>query len=120
MNNTVSRYQDLKIWQKGFEITNLTYDLIDEFPKEERFALADQMRRSAVSIPSNIAEGYVRASQKELLHFLYISFGSAAELETQVLIAESRKYGDPKKIERLKELISEEMKMLNGFIRSKK
>jgi four helix bundle protein len=79
-------YQDLVVWQKGIELSIETIQLIKRLPKEEMFALAQQMRRAAVSIPSNIAEGQERSSPKEFSHFLHIARGSKAELETQYII----------------------------------
>ena len=85
-------------------------------PKEETFALSDQMRRAAVSIPSNIAEGYNRNSDKELLQFLYISRGSTAELETQIIIAINLQYFSNSDAEKAMNLCNEVRKMLNSFI----
>lgn len=82
----ITSYKDLIIWQKAMEATCLLYNVAKKLPKEETFALGSQMRRAAVSIPSNIAEGYGRQSNKEHLHFLTISRGSIYELETQLLL----------------------------------
>lgn len=82
-------HKDLKVWQKAMQLVTLLYNCTKSFPKEEIFGLVSQMRRSAVSIPSNIAEGYGRMSNKELVHFLYISLGSASELEIQLIIAKN-------------------------------
>ena len=82
----MSSYKDLVVWQKAMELTAEIYRLVKKLPKEEVYALSDQMRRSVVSIPSNIAEGQDRNSDKEFTRFLFIARGSRAELETQVLI----------------------------------
>ena len=82
----ITSYKDLIIWQKAMEATCLLYNVAKKLPKEETFALGSQMRRAAVSIPSNIAEGYGRQSNKEHLRFLTISRGSIYELETQLLL----------------------------------
>ncbi len=81
------KYQDLKLWQKGIDLVVSVYEATAEFPKEEKYGLISQMRRSAVSIPSNIAEGAGRNSDKEFCHFLSIANGSCYELETQILVA---------------------------------
>jgi four helix bundle protein len=80
-------FRELQVWQEGMKITAFTYFATKQFPKEEIFGLTSQMRRAAVSIPSNISEGCGRGTDLQLIHFLDISLGSACELETQVLIA---------------------------------
>jgi four helix bundle protein len=90
----IKNFQDLRIWQKGIEVVKDTYILTKKFPKEELYALTSQMRRSAVSIPSNIAEGFRRYHNKEYKQFLYIALGSCAELETQIIIAQELNYID--------------------------
>lgn len=82
-----SDFKDLRIWNQSMDIITDVYKLIKKLPPEERHALADQIRRCAVSIPSNIAEGQARNSKKEFIHFLSISRGSIAELQTQLLIS---------------------------------
>ncbi len=84
MNTT---YKDLIVWQKAIKVVVAVYDLTDKFPKEEIFGLTSQMRRAAVSIPSNIAEGKMRGGDIEFKRFLSIAFASAAELETQIIIS---------------------------------
>ena len=79
-----STYKDLIVWQKSMRVAKGIYALVKKLPKEETYALSDQMRRAAVSIPSNIAEGYGRISHKEYAHFLSIAKGSASELTTQL------------------------------------
>lgn len=81
------KYQDLKLWNKGIDLVVDVYKATAEFPKEEKYGLISQMRRCAVSIPSNIAEGAGRNSDKEFVHFLSIANGSSYELETQVIVA---------------------------------
>ncbi len=80
-------YLDLKIWQRSRELVRLIYQLTEAFPKNQQFSLVNQMQRAAVSIPSNIAEGAGRSSDKELVHFLDIANGSAFELETQIFLS---------------------------------
>ncbi|OQY39214.1 four helix bundle protein [Candidatus Atribacteria bacterium 4572_76] len=88
----MKRFKDLRIWQKGIEIVSDIYILTKKFPKEELYGLTSQIRRSAISIPSNIAEGFRRYHNKEYKQFLYIALGSCAELETQIAIAKNLEY----------------------------
>jgi four helix bundle protein len=81
-------HKDLDIWKMGLDIVERIYQITGKFPKDEQFGLTAQMRRAAVSIPSNVAEGAARNSKREFLQYLYISLGSLAEVETQLLIAE--------------------------------
>ncbi|MBQ6093301.1 MAG: four helix bundle protein [Clostridia bacterium] len=85
-------YKELIVWQKSMKLAEKVYLLVKALPREETYALSDQIRRAAVSIPSNIAEGYARQSQKEFLQFLCIARGSRAELETQLLLAQRLGY----------------------------
>ena len=82
----VLKYQDLIVWQKAMQLVKMVYQLVKRLPKEETYVLSDQIRRSAVSIPSNIAEGQERNSTKEFIQFLSIAKGSKAELQTQLHI----------------------------------
>ena len=84
---TVSTHKDLDVWKKSMDLAAQVYSLTARFPKEELYGLTSQIRRSAVSIPSNIAEGAARHSRKEFIQFLHIASGSVAELETQLLLA---------------------------------
>jgi four helix bundle protein len=84
---TVSTHKDLDVWKKAMDLAAQVYSLTARFPKEELYGLTSQIRRSAVSIPSNIAEGAARHSRKEFIQFLHIASGSVAELETQLLLA---------------------------------
>lgn len=85
---TISSYRELTVWQKAFQITKDVYQITQHLPKSEQFGLSSQMQRSAVSIPSNIAEGQQRNNKKEYRQFLGIAKGSAAELETQLLLTQ--------------------------------
>ena len=105
MTEKIKNFQDLRIWQKGIEVVKDIYILTKKFPKEELFGLTSQMRRSAVSIPSNIAEGFRRYHNKEYKQFLYIAMGSCAELETQIIITHELGYlNDTDKIEIIEKL----------------
>ena len=88
----IKRYRDLDIWKKAIELVKDIYRSTEEFPKQEIYGLVSQMRRSAISIPSNVAEGFRRYHNKEYRQFLYVSLGSCAELETQITIAKEFKY----------------------------
>src|ERR1700677_3632442 len=90
----VKSFRDLEVWQLGLDLVETVYRVTARFPKAELFALTSQMRRAAVSIPSNIAEGRARDSTREFLHFLAISRGSLAELETQLELAIRLDYTD--------------------------
>ncbi len=92
MGGNIQSFRDLRIWSLGIELVKETYNLTARFPKKELFGLASQMQRAAVSIPSNIAEGHIRAHTKEFQQYLRIALGSCAELETQALIAKELKY----------------------------
>lgn len=85
-------HKDLEVWKKSIELVTKVYEITGTFPENEKYSLVSQMRRAAISIPSNIAEGAARNSDKEMLRFLDISLGSLAELETQFIIAENLKY----------------------------
>lgn len=109
-------FKELKIWQKGFSIAVNCLKLIAHFPKEEKFGLSSQISRAAVSIPSNIAEGSSRSSQKEYARFAEIALGSSFELETQLLIAQAVDYGKPEEIQHVLKEVDEEQKMIMSFI----
>src|SRR5690606_40019983 len=85
-------FKELKVWQNAMSLTKAIYLITDQFPDKERFGLTSQIRRSAVSIPSNIAEGSGRGTDKDFVHFLHITFGSACELETQIILANELTY----------------------------
>ncbi|MBB4036151.1 four helix bundle protein [Dysgonomonas hofstadii] len=113
-------HKDLKVWQKSINLVKLVYVETKSFPKEELFGLISQMRRSAVSIPSNIAEGFGRGSKKECEHFTYIALGSASELETQLIISKELEYIKNEEYQTLNLLLSEIIKMLSALINSMK
>lgn len=106
----------MKIWQKGIEIVDGIYNLTEKFPSPETYGLRIQMRRASISIPSNIAEGFARKSNNEYRQFLYISLGSCAELDTQLIIANKRKYIGLKELEQLAEEINHESRMISSLI----
>ncbi|OHB76150.1 MAG: four helix bundle protein [Planctomycetes bacterium RBG_16_55_9] len=110
-------FKDLKIWQKGIKLVEDVYNASRGFPKEEVYGLQSQMRRSAVSIPSNIAEGFARFHDREYRNFLYISLGSCAELTTQIIIASRLKYVADSKANILLTAIDELSKMTMSLIK---
>ena len=113
-------YKDLIAWPKAMDLVNAIYDATDSFPKREAYSLTDQIRRAAVSIPSNIAEGQAHYSNREFLHYLRHSRGSFAELETQVLIAQQRNYLSELQVAHLLKLANELGRILSGLIHSLK
>ena len=88
----IKSYKDLEIWQEGIQLVNTVYTLTSRFPKEEIYGLTSQMRRAAVSVPTNIAEGYARHHRAELRQFLYIALGSSAELDTLSVVSSQGGY----------------------------
>jgi four helix bundle protein len=110
--------KDLVVWQKAMDLVTEVYKATDNFPKREVYRLTDQIRRAAVSVPSNIAEGQAHYSHREFLHFLRHSAGSLAELETQLLIAERLGYADHPSTEGLLQRVHEVGRILNGLIAS--
>ncbi|MFA6255770.1 MAG: four helix bundle protein [Candidatus Absconditabacterales bacterium] len=112
----ITRYQELKVWQKSIDLIEQIYVIINRFPKTETFALVDQLKRSAVSIASNIAEGSERGTKKENIHFLYIAKGSAAELETQLIISERLHFISKDDFTTIHGTILEVLKMLSSYI----
>lgn len=117
MEEKIKSFKDLKIWQKGIEIVSDTYILTKKFPKEELFSLTSQLRRSAISIPSNIAEGFKRFHNKEYKQFLFIALGSCAELETQIIIAKELKYINENEEVKLVEKLDHVCRMTSNLIK---
>ena len=111
-------YKDLKVWQKGYQLCLEIYKGTKEFPKSEQYGLTSQIRRAAVSIPSNIAEGYGRKTTKEYIQSLYIAYGSLCELETQILLSGDLEYISKEKYETLLAGIGSIERMLKALIKS--
>lgn len=114
----INSYKDLIVWQKSFNLVIEIYRLTNLFPKSEIYGLVAQIRRCAVSIPSNIVEGFVRKHRKEYAQFISIAFGSGAELETQLLLSKALKMMPEKEFVKSEELLNEIMKMLNSLLTS--
>ena len=112
----INSYKDLNVWQKGIDLTVEVYKLIKKLPKEETYVLSDQLRRAAVSIPANIAEGKHRGGKNEYAHFLSIAIGSKAELETLLLICVKIGYLNENDISNSIKLLDEIGKMLYSLM----
>ena len=108
-------FETLKAWQEARKLVVSVYQLLDGFPKFEKYALCDQIRRSIVSVPSNLAEGSGRMSLREQIHFIEISYGSLMEAYNQLIIAADLNYIDEQSLESLKAPIDNVARMLNGL-----
>ncbi len=115
MEKTIT-YKDLIVWQRAMELVVAVYGVTEKFPRAEQYGLTSQMRRAAVSVPSNIAEGRRRGTRKDYRQFLVVAYGSGAELETQFEIARLLSFGDLAGIDHTESLLSEVMRMLNKMI----
>jgi four helix bundle protein len=115
---TVRHYRDLIAWQKAMDLVVQVYHCTEPFPQREIFGLTNQMRRAAVSVPSNIAEGQGRATSKDFAHFLFIARGSLQELETQIIIAHRLSYLDEGTNGNLLNATAEVARIINGLINS--
>jgi four helix bundle protein len=111
-------FRELQVWQKGIRLCRTIYEASAQFPPTEKFGLASQMQRCALSIPSNIAEGCGRNGSKELKHFLSIALGSSYELETQVILAADFGYINHEKTETILAQLQEIQKMISGLQKS--
>lgn len=109
-------HKDLIVWQKSMKLVKDVYRISRSFPKEEMYGITSQMRRAAISIPSNIAEGYGRGHDKELIQFLYVALGSASELETQLIICKDINYLTAEEFDMLNNLNTEVIRMLSSLI----
>ncbi len=111
-------HKNLKIWQRSMDLVELVYRETAKFPQEEKYGLTSQLQRAAVSIPSNIAEGTSRASQKEFKYFLSISLGSSYEVGTQIELAKRFSIIDQQKAEEILTELDQVEKMIIGFMKS--
>ncbi len=116
MKEVIHSYKDLTVWQKSIDLVTNIYELTEKFPREEIYGLTSQIRRSAVSIPSNIAEGRCRGTRADFLHFLRMSYGSGAELETQLEISKKLSKTKVLNYNKVDNLLDEVMRMLNVMI----
>lgn len=113
---TSKSYEDLVVWQRGIELVPKIYQLLKGFPKHETYGLADQIRRAAVSIPANIAEGQARRSRKEFLQYLSIARGSLAELHTLLIVAQRLTYLTPPQLQEIAQELALIGKPLAGLM----
>ncbi len=111
-------FKELNVWQKSYELCLNLYSVTAKFPNEEKYGLTSQIRRSAVSIPSNIAEGYGRKTTVDYIRMLYIAYGSVCELETQVLLAGDLGFIERRTMDPIKTGIGDIERMLKALIRS--
>lgn len=116
----IQSFKDLIVWQKATDLVIKIYDLTQHFPKEELYGLSSQMRRCAVSIPSNIAEGSNRGTRKDFSQFLRIAYGSGAELETQIEISKRLSFSGELDYNVIDTTLNEIMKMLVSLIKKLK
>jgi len=114
----LKNYKDLKVWQKAYQLCIMIYKLTKYFPKEEQYGLTSQIRRSAVSVPSNIAEGYGRKTTQEYMQSLYIAYGSHCELETQIMLSKDLGYIESDDFQKLQQDIGDVERMLKALIKS--
>ena len=117
MEKKPQNYKDLVVWQKGISLAKATYQLTSKFPRDEKFGLVAQMRRAAISIPSNIAEGQARHTTGEFIQFISHAEGSTAELETQVILSIGLGFSDATGAQPLFVLLDDIRRMLNGLRR---
>ena len=113
----IKNFRELDVWQMGKDICLLVYKITGKFPKNEMYGIVSQMRRAAISVPSNIAEGFNRYHNKEFRQFLYIALGSCAELETQLEITHELKYFNADEYKILQDKLVLLSKMLRNFIK---
>lgn len=116
----MNSFRQLNVYIKAKELVARVYELLKKFPKEEQYALCDQLRRAVVSIPSNIAEGCGRETQKDQTHFLNIAYGSLMEIYSQLDVACDLGYITNKEFEQMEVMVNEEAKMLVGMIKKRK
>jgi four helix bundle protein len=114
----LKNYKELKVWQKSYQLCLDIYTITKGFPKEETYGMTSQIRRSALSVPCNIAEGYGRKTTPEYIRSLYIAYGSNCELETQVLLSKDLDYIKVEDFKKLKADIEEVERMLKALIKS--
>lgn len=117
MAEGVNCFKDLKIWQVAIRLVKKVYEVSSKFPKEEMYGLTSQIRRSAISIPSNVAEGFRRQHNNEFKQFLYISLGSCAELETQTIIAQELGYVSANQVKELLEDLDHICRMTSKLVK---
>lgn len=118
MEEKIRSFTDLKAWQEGHQLLLTVYKKIEKFPKSEIFAIIPQMRRCAISVTSNIAEGFSRKTNKEKMQFYYISLGSITELQNQIVVSRDLNYLKKEEFNQIFEQIITVQKLINGLIKS--
>ena len=118
--NKIKSFTDLNAWKEGHKLVLMIYEITGKFPKEEMFGLTTQLRRAAVSVTSNIAEGFSRQSYKEKAHFYSTSLGSTTEVQNQILIAKDIKYIDNSEFQKIAQQTIVVHKLVNGLIKCSK
>lgn len=118
MNTTFKSYRDLDVWQRAMRLAKRIYQITQRFPGDERFGLTNQLRRSAVSVPSNLAEGHARFGAGEFSRFISITMGSVAEIETQILLSNDLGYITPELTQEVLRELDAIGKMLRGLAKS--
>jgi four helix bundle protein len=117
-DGVIRNYDDLLVWKKARAIVKAVYEVTRTFPAEELYGLTQQLRRAAVSVPSNIAEGYGRGSRKDYVRFLRTARGSLYEMQTQLLVAQDLGYVDRKRVDGLMKEMAQCSQVLHGLLRS--
>jgi four helix bundle protein len=116
--NKIKIFSDLNTWKEGHKFVIMVYEAVNKFPEEEKFGLTSQMKRAAVSVTSNIAEGFSRYSFVEKIRFYYISQGSVTELQNQMIIAKDLKYLDKEAFDKLINQSTIVHKLINGLVKA--
>ena len=118
MKNEIKSFEDLLVWKKAHNIVLNIYNLLEKFPKEEKYRIIDQLVRAVVSIPTNISEGFGRYTSKDYVHFLIIAIGSVSEVKYLVLLSKDLSYITNREFDELKKELDDIVKMLSGLINS--
>lgn len=111
-------HKDLEVWKRSVDLVTLIYDVTSRYPKDENYGITNQIRRAAISIPSNLSEGAARNHSKEFIQFLHICLGSISELETQIIISENLKFLSKVDSTRIQNELTELRRMFLGLIRN--
>ncbi len=119
-NDKIKRFTDLKAWQASRQLVKSAYQLTENFPRTEQFGLTSQMRRAAISVASNIAEGFRRTSMRDKLHFYVMAHGSLTELENQIILAEDLNFIEHKDFLLLEDLSLEADRLVSGLVKATK
>lgn len=113
----MKNYKELNVWTQGIQLVKMSFALAKKLPSEEKYGISSQLTRATVSIPANIAEGSSRNSDKDYARFLQIALGSAFEVQTYLVIIKEMKWTEAEEVERIYELLEQEIKMIHSFLR---